>query len=133
MGFLHQLLRGRKPAAPAPRERRRSPRYNVLQPADIYVTHRPLQGTMVDVSQSGARIATRFPRDPDAVVGLEIQVDGRALVLPLLLLWMHMVEGQYHNGRAFVDLNGEEQAQLDRYVDLAVQQRGSITQRLNIA
>jgi len=124
MGILHDLFHRREEVKPP--ERRQSTRYLVEEPSELYVTDRPLSATLVDVSIHGARIATRFPRDTGEVIGVQIQLDGIPMILPLRLLWRRMVDGSYQFGGLFVDLTAEEQHYLGRYIHCAVQRRRAL-------
>jgi hypothetical protein len=97
-------------------ERRVSPRFEVVYMTNIYVTQRPLSALVVDISLSGARFATRLPRDTGSVIGLEITVDDKTLILPLRVLWDRWGGGYFENGGSFVDLTHDETVHLQRFV-----------------
>lgn len=123
-GMLSKMFK-RKPAADVDKllqsviERRVSPRYAVRRLTNLYVTQRPLSTVIVDISSSGARFATRLPREVGIVVGIEITADDESMTLPMRILWDRWSGGCFENGGTFVDLTYLEQEHLDRFVEWA--------------
>jgi hypothetical protein len=133
MNLLRKLLMPDAPAKaaqPVPPDRRRSPRYQVMQPASIFITHRPLTASLVDINRHGARISCRFPQDVGTILGLQVEVDGEARLLPLKLLWERFAEGSYQFGGEFVLLTEEELHHLDRFLEAVAENQGALTQRI---
>jgi hypothetical protein len=98
-------------------ERRVSPRFLARELTNVYVTRRPLSAVVVDISMSGARFATRLPREVGTVVGLEVSVDGESLILPLRVMWDRWGGKYFENGGFFVDLTPIETEQLRRFIE----------------
>lgn len=125
MGILKNLLQ-RRQATPAPRpnpsDRRRHPRYRVMQPTAVYVTDRPMRVTLMDISRSGARVCTRFPREAAGTVGLTLEVDDVQMIVPLRLVWETFSDGLYEYGGEFVNLSAREASHVQAFIaKMAVQ------------
>lgn len=100
-------------------ERRVSPRFPLCHVTSIFVTQRPLSAVIVDISLSGARFATRLPREAGTVVGLEVTVEGVSMTLPLRVTWDRFGGRYFENGGSFVDLTDIERDHLVRFAEWA--------------
>jgi PilZ domain len=135
MSLFDLLFRSRKgsPEHVSPTERRVQPRFKIGEPIDVFVAGRSFRGTLLDLSLSGARLATRYSRDVGDVVGVSLVVNATTQTLPLRILWARYSDGVYTMGGSFVEPAAHEHEHVRRYLEVYAAQRGTLTQRLHIA
>jgi len=105
-----------------------------MQRSSFYLTSRPLTAVLVDISESGARIATSLPRDIGMLLGVGMDLDGERVSVPILVRWERpLAEGGFESGGDFVEPTEAELRFIKRFVEHVKANPGAMNENVRIS